>query len=57
MFQKGVFISKIFAGGSFNEIVALGKKFLERSRFLNQSLVERIQKKVSLFVKILDRHF
>ena len=57
MFQKGVFISKIFMGGSFNEIVALGKKFLERSRFLNQSLVERIQKKVSLFVKILDRHF
>jgi|TARA_Y100000816_G_scaffold82873_1_gene56774 23S rRNA (uridine2552-2'-O)-methyltransferase len=26
MFQKGVFISKIFMGGSFNEIVALGKK-------------------------------
>ena len=57
MFKKGIFISKIFMGGSFNEIVALGKKFLERSRFLNQSLVERIQKKVSLFVKILDRHF
>ncbi len=26
MFKKGVFISKIFMGGSFNEIVALGKK-------------------------------
>ena len=29
MFQKGVFISKIFMGGSFNEIVALGKKIFK----------------------------
>ena len=29
MFQKGVFISKIFMGGSFNEIVALAKKIFK----------------------------
>ena len=29
MFQKGFFISKIFMGGSFNEIVALGKKIFK----------------------------
>ena len=38
MFQKGVFISKIFMGGSFNEIVALGKKiFKEVKVFKPQS--------------------
>ena len=29
MLKKGVFISKIFMGGSFNEIVALGKKLFK----------------------------
>ena len=29
MLKKGVFISKIFMGGSFNEIVALGKKIFK----------------------------
>ena len=29
MLEKGFFISKIFMGGSFNEIVALGKKFFK----------------------------
>ena len=34
--EKGFFISKIFMGGTFNEIVALGKKILKKLRFLNQ---------------------
>ncbi len=29
MLEKGFFISKIFMGGSFNEIVALGKKLFK----------------------------
>ena len=29
MAEKGIFISKIFMGGTFNEIVALGKKFFK----------------------------
>ena len=33
MSEKGFFISKIFMGGTFNEIVALGKKFLKKLRF------------------------
>ena len=32
MLEKGFFISKIFMGGSFNEIVALGKKFFKEVR-------------------------
>ena len=32
MSNKGFFISKIFMGGSFNEIVALGKKFFREVR-------------------------
>ena len=44
--EKGFFISKIFMGSSFNEIVALGKKYLKKLRFLNLNQVEKIQKKV-----------
>ena len=44
--EKGFFISKIFMGNTFNEIVALGKKFLKKLRFLNLSLVEKILKRV-----------
>ena len=32
MFEKGFFISKIFMGSTFNEIVALGKKFFKDVR-------------------------
>ena len=42
--EKGFFISKIFMGNTFNEIVALGKKFLKKLRFLNLSLAEKIQR-------------
>jgi len=44
--NNGFFISKIFMGGTFNEIVALAKKIFKEVRFLNQSLVEKILKKV-----------
>ena len=54
---NGFFISKIFMGRSFNEIVAAGKKFLKNLRFLNLNQVEKIQKKVLLFVKNLDSLF
>jgi len=30
--EKGFFVSKIFMGGSFNEIVALGKKVFKEVR-------------------------
>ena len=46
MLENGFFISKIFMGGTFNEIVALGKKFLKKLRFLNLNLVEKTLKKV-----------
>ena len=54
---NGFFVSKIFMGSTFNEIVALGKKFLKKLGFLNQNLVERTLRKVLLFVKKLDRLF
>ena len=43
---KGFFVSKIFMGSTFNEIVALAKKLLKKSRFLNQNQVEKTQRKV-----------
>ena len=46
MKENAHFISKIFMGGTFNEIVAEGKKILKKLRFLNQNLAEKIQKKV-----------
>ena len=50
--EKGFFVSKIFMGSSFNEIVALGKKFTKKLRFLNLNQVVKTQKKVLSFVKI-----
>ena len=46
MKENGYFISKIFMGGTFNEIVAEEKNILKKLRFLNQNLAEKIQKKV-----------
>ena len=40
LFQKYLWVA------SFNEIVALGKKFLKKLRFLNLNQVEKILKKV-----------
>ena len=50
--SNGKFISKIFMGSSFNEIVKTGKNILKRLKFLNQNQVEKIQKKILLFVNI-----
>ena len=55
--KNGSFVSKIFMGSSFNEIVALGKKLLEKLGFLNLNQVAKIPKKVLLFVKKLDSPF
>ena len=49
--KEGRFVSKIFLGSSFNEIVALGKKYLRKLRYLNLKLVEKNLRKVLLFVK------
>ena len=51
LLQDGSFISKIFMGGSFNEIVAKVRRFLERLRYLNQNLAEKILKRALLFLK------
>ena len=55
--KNGSFLSKIFMGSTFNEIVKNAKKTLMRSKFTNLHLVEKILKKVLLFVKKSDRHF
>ena len=49
--KEGRFVSKIFLGSSFNEIVALGKKYLKKLRYLNPKLAEKNLRKVLLFVK------
>ena len=43
--KKGKFVSKIFMGSSFNEIVADAKKNLEKLIFLSLYQVEKIRKK------------
>ena len=43
--KNGFFISKIFMGSTFNEIVALGKKFSKKLRFLNLNQAEKTLKK------------
>ena len=43
--RKGKFISKIFMGSSFNEIVADAKKNSKKLIFLSPYLVEKILKK------------
>ncbi len=55
--KNGCFVSKIFMGSTFNEIVQNGKKTLKKSKFLNHHLAVKTQKKALLFAKILDRHF
>ena len=43
--KNGFFISKIFMGSTFNEIVALAKKFLEKLRFSNPNQVVKTLRK------------
>ena len=49
---KGIFLSKIFMGSTFNEIVENAKKTLKKVKSLNHLLVEKTQKKASSSVKI-----
>ena len=46
MSEKGFFISKIFMGSTFNEIVALGKKTFKEVKVFKPNLAEKILKKV-----------
>ena len=55
--ENGYFISKIFMGGTFNEIGLRVKSILRKLRFLNPNQVEKILKKVLLSVEKLDRDF
>ena len=49
--KEGRFVSKIFLGSSFNEIVAWEKKYLKKLRYLSPKLAEKNPRKVLLFVK------
>ena len=55
--SNGFFISKILWADHSMKLSQLEKKFLKNLRFLNLNQVEKIQKKVLLFVKNLDSHF
>ena len=54
---NGFFVSKIFLGGTFNEIVAEGKNILKKLRFLNPNQAEKTLRKVLSFAANLDRDF
>ena len=50
--KQGIFVSKIFMGSSFNEIVKIAKKNLKMYTYLSHQQVEKIRKKILLFVNI-----
>ena len=49
---KGIFLSKIFMGSTFNEIVENAKKTLKKAKSLNHPQAEKTQKKASSSVKV-----
>ena len=51
--EKGFFISKIFMGGSFNEIVALGKKIYKEVRVFKPKSSRKGSKESFIICKIL----
>ena len=51
--EKGVFISKIFMGGSFNEIVALGKKIFKEVKVFKPKSSRKDSKESFLICKNL----
>ncbi len=51
--QKGFFISKIFMGGSFNEIVALGKKTFKEVKVFKPKSSRKDSKESFIICKIL----
>ena len=57
MQDKGFFISKIFMGSSFNEIVALGKKIFKEVKVFKPKSSRKDSKESLLSVEILDSLF
>ncbi len=53
IYEKGFFISKIFMGGSFNEIVALGKKIFKEVKVFKPKSSRKDSKESFLICKIL----
>ena len=53
MLEKGSFISKIFMGGSFNEIVALGKKLFKEVKVFKPKSSRKDSKESFIICKIL----
>ena len=51
--SKGVFISKIFMGGTFNEIVALGKKIFKEVKVFKPKSSRKDSKESFIICKIL----
>jgi len=53
MANKGIFISKIFMGGTFNEIVALGKKIFKEVKVFKPKSSRKDSKESFIVCKIL----
>ena len=53
MAEKGIFISKIFMGGTFNEIVALGKKIFKEVKVFKPKSSRKDSKESFIVCKIL----
>ena len=53
MFEKGFFISKIFMGSTFNEIVALGKKIFKEVKVFKPKSSRKNSKESFIICKIL----
>ncbi len=53
IFEKGFFISKIFMGGTFNEIVALGKKIFKEVKVFKPKSSRKDSKESFIICKIL----
>ena len=53
MLEKGFFISKIFMGGTFNEIVALGKKIFKEVKVFKPKSSRKDSKESFIVCKIL----
>ena len=53
MANKGIFISKIFMGGTFNEIVALGKKIFKEVKVFKPKSSRKDSKESFIICKIL----
>jgi 23S rRNA (uridine2552-2'-O)-methyltransferase len=53
LYEKGFFISKIFMGGTFNEIVALGKKIFKEVKVFKPKSSRKDSKESFIICKIL----